>query len=78
LQFQSKLIELRKMKRTCINDTQTAGFAMVELLIIFVVVVLLAVMTVPIFKKMNEASSQDMKAPAEPALIEEAGMPPSQ
>lgn len=47
---------------------------MVELLIIFVVVVLLAVMTVPIFKKMNEATNEKKSAP-DPALIEEVGMP---
>ena len=56
------------------KGTRNKGFAMVELLIIFVVMVLLAVMTVPIFKKMNEATNEKKSAP-DPALIEEVGMP---
>lgn len=58
----------------CGINTKSRGFAVVELLIIFVVVVLLAVMTVPIFKKMNEATNKEKSAP-DPALIEEVGMP---
>jgi hypothetical protein len=62
------------INKSCCVDTKSKGFAMVELLIIFVVVVLLAVMTVPIFKKMNEATNKEKSAP-DPALIEEVGLP---
>lgn len=52
-----------------------SGFALIEVLIIFIIVVLLAVMTVPVFKKMNESDKDAAKAPSPLPLIEEQGMP---
>ena len=57
------------------NVIKRAGFALIEVLIIFVIVVLLAVMTVPVFKKMNEVSKDDSGASATSVPIEEQGMP---
>lgn len=52
-----------------------SGFALVEVLIIFVIVVLLAVMTVPVFKKLNEKSNDKSNVEQEMLPIEEQGMP---
>ena len=57
------------------NAIKSAGFALIEILIIFVIVVLLAVMTVPVFKKMNELSKDDSDTSVAPVPIEEQGMP---
>lgn len=51
-----------------------SGFALVEVLIIFVIVVLLAVMTIPVFKKLNEDSNSTSM---EQLPIEEQGIPKS-
>ena len=53
----------------------SAGFALIEVLIIFVIVVLLAVMTVPVFKKMNESSKGNPNSNGVSVPIEEQGMP---
>ncbi len=58
-----------------LKQRNSAGFALIEVLIIFVIVVLLAVMTVPVFKKMNELSKDDSGTSAAPVPIEEQGMP---
>lgn len=42
------------------NKLHKRGFALVELVIVFVIVVLLAVMLVPIFKKLSEHHSKGM------------------
>ena len=57
------------------REKKGAGFALIEVLIIFVIVVLLAVMTVPVFKKMNELSKDDSSPSVTPVPIEEQGMP---
>ncbi|NCG08834.1 MAG: hypothetical protein GWO81_04620 [Verrucomicrobia bacterium] len=57
------------------TEVKSRGVAAVELLILFVVVLLLAVMTVPIFKKMNEATNKEKEAASDSALIEEVGIP---
>ena len=58
-----------------LKQRNSAGFALIEVLIIFVIVVLLAVMTVPVFKKMNEVSKDDSGASATSVPIEEQGLP---
>ncbi len=63
------------LKHNEFNVKKSAGFALIEILIIFVIVVLLAVMTVPVFKKMNEMTKDDANASATPVPIEEQGMP---
>ncbi|MGB0460540.1 MAG: type IV pilus modification PilV family protein [Opitutales bacterium] len=57
------------------GEKKSVGFALIEVLIIFVIVVLLAVMTVPVFKKMNELSKDDSSPSVTPVPIEEQGMP---
>lgn len=41
------------------------GFALVELVIVFVIIVLLGVMLVPIFKKLSEQQSEEMPKASE-------------
>jgi Tfp pilus assembly protein PilE len=63
--YKSKLLQKEKL----------SGFALIEVIIVFVIVILLAVMTVPIFKKLNERDQKAAASATESQLIEEEGMP---